>query len=561
MRLPEGICCIVTTTGTPQQDEGQVEKVTGLSIAQSPKISCESEGNSPWSCSGVLVDPLDGLIICHGSIFSPFLLNKDQHISRLGLLLPEDFSETLQIEVLFHNSVAQYSRKANQLERQELELFPTTANLLMLVPCPEFQKTFSIMFSKSDKWQFYNEEDKVEFAEVKKDANFLHWFAVLKLTAVFAKSIETVPWLPATDLQKGDLIFSCGSPFASFCPDIFMNTLSKGIVSNLAGPRNALILTDAVCLPGTEGGGIFVSKGGHLFLLGLIVSPLCWKANEWIGLTIACSLELILQSINKRTNVFKSDVKRTAHHISTVDRMQSLVKNTNLKVPIPQTAPMVVLVESGSCWGSGVLMNSQLILTCRHVVNGAESVKVKIGGTSGCFHSRIGKVVFSTKEESPYDVAVLLLNESLLDATEPTLASTFVPGKSLCVLGFGLFGQNCGPSVTAGTLSRVMQCDSKPIMLQTTCAVHAGTSGGALYRTSTGELLGIVTSNTRDNAINITYPHLNFSIAITVLKPLLHRYIISKDSSVFAELDTANNLVKNIWRLHRRQPPQPQSKL
>uniref|UniRef100_A0A8C4T0C4 Peroxisomal leader peptide-processing protease n=1 Tax=Erpetoichthys calabaricus TaxID=27687 RepID=A0A8C4T0C4_ERPCA len=503
-----------------------------------------SEGNSPWSCSGIFVDPLGGLIICHGSIFSPFLLNKDQDISRLGLLLPEDFSETLQIEVLFHNSVAQYSRKANQLERQELELFPTKANLLMLVPCPEFQKTFSIMFSKSEKWQFYNEEDKVEFAEVKKDANFLHWFALLKLTAVFAKSIETVPWLPATDLQKGDLIFSCGSPFASFCPDIFMNTLSNGIVSNLAGPRNALILTDAVCLPGTEGGGIFVSKGGHLFLLGLIVSPLCWKANEWIGLTIVCSLELILQSINKRTNVFKSGVKRTAHHISTVERMQSLVKKTNMKVPILQTAPMVVLVESGSCWGSGVLMNSQLILTCRHVVNGAERVKVKIGGTSGWYAFKIIFIFgLSTKEESPYDVAVLLLN------------------KSVCVLGFGLFGQNCGPSVTAGTLSRVMQCESKAIMLQTTCAVHAGTSGGALYRTSTGELLGIVTSNTRDNAINITYPHLNFSIAITVLKPLLHKYIISKDSSVFAELDTANNLVKNIWRLHRRQPPLPQSKI
>uniref|UniRef100_A0A8C4T1Y7 Peroxisomal leader peptide-processing protease n=1 Tax=Erpetoichthys calabaricus TaxID=27687 RepID=A0A8C4T1Y7_ERPCA len=490
-----------------------------------------SEGNSPWSCSGIFVDPLGGLIICHGSIFSPFLLNKDQDISRLGLLLPEDFSETLQIEVLFHNSVAQYSRKANQLERQELELFPTKANLLMLVPCPEFQKTFSIMFSKSEKWQFYNEEDKVEFAEVKKDANFLHWFALLKLTAVFAKSIETVPWLPATDLQKGDLIFSCGSPFASFCPDIFMNTLSNGIVSNLAGPRNALILTDAVCLPGTEGGGIFVSKGGHLFLLGLIVSPLCWKANEWIGLTIVCSLELILQSINKRTNVFKSGVKRTAHHISTVERMQSLVKKTNMKVPILQTAPMVVLVESGSCWGSGVLMNSQLILTCRHVVNGAERVKDR-------------KSVFVS------NVFLFFV-----------FICFFILGESVCVLGFGLFGQNCGPSVTAGTLSRVMQCESKAIMLQTTCAVHAGTSGGALYRTSTGELLGIVTSNTRDNAINITYPHLNFSIAITVLKPLLHKYIISKDSSVFAELDTANNLVKNIWRLHRRQPPLPQSKI
>lgn len=63
-------------------------------------------------------------------------------------------------------------------------------------------------------------------------------------------------------------------------------------------------------------------------------------------------------------------------------------------------------------------------------------------------------------------------------------------GEDVLVVGFGVFGQSCGPSVTAGILSRVITCDSRPVMLQTTCAVHAGASGGAVLRAGTGELLG-----------------------------------------------------------------------
>ena len=30
---------------------------------------------------------------------------------------------------------------------------------------------------------------------------------------------------------------------------------------------------------------------------GMIVSPLCWKNNEWVGLTLGCSLTEILESL------------------------------------------------------------------------------------------------------------------------------------------------------------------------------------------------------------------------------------------------------------------------
>lgn len=58
------------------------------------------------------------------------------------------------------------------------------------------------------------------------------------------------------------------------------------------------------------------------------------------------------------------------------------------------------------------------------------------------------------------------------------------------MLAYGALGKTCGPSVTSGILSRVIIKNNKPVMLQTTCAVQCGASGGAVIRASTGELLG-----------------------------------------------------------------------
>lgn len=64
----------------------------------------------------------------------------------------------------------------------------------------------------------------------------------------------------------------------------------------------------------------------------------------------------------------------------------------------------------------------------------------------------------------------------------------------MCIIGYGVFGHSCGHSVTSGILSKVVTCQSQAVMLQTTCAVQAGASGGALVQTDTGELLGNSTS-------------------------------------------------------------------
>ncbi|XP_025773635.1 peroxisomal leader peptide-processing protease [Puma concolor] len=172
-----------------------------------------------------------------------------------------------------------------------------------------------------------------------------------------------------------------------------------------------------------------------------------------------------------------------------------------------------------------------------------------------------GQVVFATQETSPYDIAVVSLEEDLPDVSLPVPAEHFHEGEAVSVVGFGVFGQACGPSVTSGILSAVVQVDDTPVMLQTTCAVHGGSSGGPLFSTRTGDLLGIVASNTRDNNTGATYPHLNFSIPITVLQPALQRYSQMGDLGSLRELDSATEPVRVVWRLQRPLAEAPRSKL
>lgn len=140
-------------------------------------------------------------------------------------------------------------------------------------------------------------------------------------------------------------------------------------MSNLFGDENAVILTDARCLPGTEGGGLFVKDGRHAYrLVGLIVAPLCWKSSDWIGLTVVCSLHVILRNIQSAIGQKAvGDISSNKHGLLHSESVTS--------------DPAVALVESGHFWGSGILYRQRLMLTCRHVVNGKSTVTVKFNAS------------------------------------------------------------------------------------------------------------------------------------------------------------------------------------
>lgn len=149
----------------------------------------------------------------------------------------------------------------------------------------------------------------------------------------------------------------------------------------------------------------------------------------------------------------------------------------------------------------------------------------------------MGDVLFSTKASSPYDLALVQMRETVTEAVIPQMAQRFNPGlisflvvtglllfflgqhlsphsvireitpmrtalrlvfssvslsvgDPLVVVGYGGVGRRCGPSLTCGILSKAISLIDQPVMLQTTCAVQAGTSGGAVVHSRSGELLG-----------------------------------------------------------------------
>lgn len=507
----------------------------------------------PVSCSGVIVHPQTGTVICSGLPFSRFITNGELLSSDCGFLSPHSFSDKLKIRVsvstrrhLDTNQNAQgeaFTPPRSKPTRQR----EVAAELLMLVNCVEFSQAFQAVFQEADQWRFHGDE---EDEELLRDAKFLSWFAVLKTSVVGDRSSDslTIPWQSSSSLQKGCPVVACGSPFGSLCLDLFISTLSRGIISNLAGEDNAVILTDARCLPGTEGGGLFVVEGAEdVRLIGLIVSPFGWKANEWIGLTLVCSVHSIFRNIIRCMSA--QDPLRdvwlhqgeTGLHMSTTAQESKGAKY-----------PTVCFVDSGRFWGSGVVVTSHLVVTCRHVVNGKSTVTLK-------FHHKdrvrniIGDVLFSTKVSSPYDLALVQLRDPVPEAVVPRMSQIFTPGESVVVVGYGGLGRHCGPSLTSGVLSKTICLNRKPIMLQTTCAVQAGTSGGAVVQKHSGELLGIVSSNTRDLAASVTYPHLNFSIPVAVFQKLLQRFHQTKDVNVFRMLDTTEKEVRRVWRLQGAQ--------
>ncbi|KAM6329949.1 peroxisomal leader peptide-processing protease [Podargus strigoides] len=488
----------------------------------------------PWSCSGVIVSRDPGLVVCQGAVFTPFLREGPTVWAQTGVLQPQALQPCLRLTVL------QPSNRG--LNAQNGGLQQHEAQLLALVPCGTFRQALEQVFGQAEQW-CWGEEAAGDSHEA------LHWFAWLRVPGLDAPGDGWTARASASCLRKGEGLLACGSPFGTLCPDLFLNTLSRGVVSNLAGEENALVLTDARCLPGTEGGGAFLPSPDGPRLVAVIAASFCWKGAEWVGLTLLCSLAAILRSsaaLLEEAGVAVPPVPGRVAAVQAGGRWDPL--------------GWVALVECGATWGSGVLLAPRLLLTCRHVVEAGGPLHVTPAPGPGRAAASIkGRVVFATEESSPFDMAVVELEESVTGFVPPRPADTFLPGEEVSVVGFGALGRACGPSVTAGVLSAVVAVAGHPVMLQTTCAVHGGSSGGPLVSSRSGHLLGIVASNTRDTSVGATYPHLNFCIPITILQPSITRYRRTGDPSAFAELNWAGEGVRAAWRLQRQ--PGPPSKL
>ncbi|NXJ05618.1 TYSD1 protease, partial [Odontophorus gujanensis] len=458
----------------------------------------------PSSCSGAILCRGPGLVLCPAAVFVPFLQPDVTSWPHGDALPPSALRPGLRIVVL------QASPPPDAAQQH-------VARPLALLRCHAFARALPSTLSTAE-----------ECAEA------LPWFCWLRVPGLDAPDGTWTPWAPADTLHKGAALLACGTPFGVLCPELFLNALSAGVLSNASGPHRALLLTDARCLPGTQGGPVLTLASSPPRLVAIVVATACSQVG--LGLALLCSLHALLHSARR-----------------------VLPELSSLPPPLPPPEARgnpalhcTALVESGSSWGSGTLVAPRLLLTCRHVLQPGAPPRVTLRHSTTRETVLQARLVFATAEASPFDVAVLELQGSVPSFEPPDLATTFQPGEAVLALGFGALGRACGPSVTGGVLSAVV--GTPPVMLQSTCAVHAGSSGGPLLSTRDGCLLGIIASNARDNTTGTTYPHLNFCVPISLLSTPLARYRSSGNPAAFALLNAASKEAQAAWRLQQRPP-------
>lgn len=132
-------------------------------------------------------------------------------------------------------------------------------------------------------------------------------------------------------------------------------------------------------------------------------------------------------------------------------------------------------------------------------------------------------------------------------------------GTEVWAVGYGLFGPGSpwsGATLTRGHLSKTARAGlgARPAVLQSSAAVHRGCSGGALVDACSGEFLGMVTTNVKQQDGGVM-PHVNFSLPASHMAPL-HRFLEepSKQGAIEILADewlsyAATAKEQGLWRL------------
>ncbi|XP_064602729.1 peroxisomal leader peptide-processing protease-like [Liolophura sinensis] len=533
------------------------------------------------SVSGIIVDESQGFVVTHGSLIAPFLSHHSRILS--GLRKYNHFitcDEQISVDVLVQESekVQSFDINSQPTSKRPKSYFTELLNcsvnkgchgrslqqfrgrLISVFKCKKFEDALQHLMPVEAGWKFnenYQKQSDVNDTPTNQSHIALNDEVAQSLVALLPCFVLIGLEMPVRcddeplclphfqQCRIGDMSEVVATPFGGLSPEVFMNSYSKGVISNVSGGSGVLMLTDARCIPGSEGGALYVrDANGIRCLQGIIVSPLCWKNNEWIGLALACSLREILYDM--------ADVLSSAS--------RSLPIKPGLKTRIDSSqlgaspeSMSVVLVRSGSTWGSGVLIDHQLglLLTCSHVVKWGTkpAVLVKFPVRRRWFTADI---LYCTPAGQQFDIAVLQTRDPVPEGTrvQPLSAQAIKEGLDVQVTGHALFDEDrcLTPSVTSGVISKITKFSEIPVLIQTTCAVHAGASGGVVTD-QVGHLLAIVVCNAKDISTGACYPHVNLCVPINTIWPVIDSYRKSKDKEVLKALHISNQYVQKLWNL------------
>ncbi len=200
------------------------------------------------------------------------------------------------------------------------------------------------------------------------------------------------------------------------------------------------------------------------------------------------------------TKTSNSGTTTTASSTSTANSTSEIVKKTADSVVEISTESVVTgsfaqqYVQQGA--GSGVIISQDgYILTNNHVINGANSVKVRLRESTEYDATIIGS-------DSDNDIALLKVNATGLSPATFGDSNSLAVGDYVVAIGNPL--GELGGTVTDGIISalarKVTIEDTQMTLLQTNAQVNPGNSGGGLFNAN-GELVGIV--NAKQSATEV----------------------------------------------------------
>ncbi|KAK6973943.1 peroxisomal leader peptide-processing protease-like isoform X2 [Biomphalaria glabrata] len=551
-----------------------------------------------WTCpgvkdeqsgSGVVLIPQEGLILGQGSLLASLCFSNKALASRIykGEFIGKEFLDSVKFEIMLDSRWNKASSNKRRAKEKVFEPEPFLSSDSVSSSFPRIYScqclaayrnaAFHSVMCKvmpAESWTFESdiagetEGATVENKKVAKENieenkityHLLSYFLIFKMEPITLVDTHLLTCFKDLEEKKvnqplcsiGDAAEIVATPFGSQNPSVFFNSYSRGIISNVQG---CWIVTDARCIPGSEGGPLFIMKqDGSRYLTGMVVASLCWKNKEWVGFSLACSLKSILSHLVMQTSKMNTKLQKLVNVKALDEKISSstLLKYSDSLLPV---AACTVLVRVGATWGSGVVVNKALgiILTCSHVIKDSQHHIVSVKTIQDSTEYK-AQVLYSHKDHphGPFDIAVLLCPEatsSIVDVGVPPIRPPKL-GERVVVSGHALFSSDLQllPSVTSGVISKLIDIHGHLCMVQTTCAVHAGTSGGPLL-SQNGALLGIVVCNTVDKGSNSSYPHLNMSIPAYSLLPALNSYIGTQDPSVFSSFLIKDKVVRKLWAL------------
>ena len=240
----------------------------------------------------------------------------------------------------------------------------------------------------------------------------------------------------------------------------------KAKKSNRMGLKIAALALSCAILGGAAGAGVTAAVKSH-----------SGSGTATINVSDRTASQVVLKSVDGKTEL--TDAENYAANVNSVVSINCSATSTNY---FGQT------VESASSGSGFILTQDGFVVTNHHVIDGATSVKVTLYDGESYDAAVIGS-------DSDYDIAVLKIDATGLTPVTLGDSSLLNVGDHVLAVGNPLGELTFSASEgIASSVNRTINVSGIPFnMIQVTCAVNPGNSGGPLFN-AYGEVVGIVSA-------------------------------------------------------------------